>query len=120
MPMETKVDLNAATDRARAIRELYQKLEKRLHGTAWTPQEMMLGYMADVGELGRLVMAQEGRWLHAGNLPKELDDKLADCLWWVLVLAERMGTDLTAAFTAKMNELDANLSQSVAQSQKTD
>ena len=91
MPTETKIDFTAASDRARHIRELYQQLEERLHGTAWTPQEVMLGCVADVGELGRLVMAKEGRWLHEGDLPKELDDKLADCLWWVLVLADRLG-----------------------------
>jgi len=58
-------------------------------------------------------MAKEGRWLHEGNLPKELDNKLADCLWWVLVLADRLGVDITQAFTAKMNDLDVQLSKSV-------
>jgi len=59
-------------------------------------------------------MAKEGRWLHEGDLPQELDNKLADCLWWVLVLADRLGVDITQAFTAKMNDLDDQLSKSVA------
>ncbi len=84
-----------------------------MHGGAWTPQELMIGYLYDVGELGRLIMAKEDRWVHQGDLPKELEDKLSECLWWVLVLATRTGVDISKAFTAKMNELDADLTKSV-------
>ncbi len=114
MPSGNKINFTAATNRALNIRELYQQLEVRLHGRAWTPQEQMLGCVSDIGELGRLVMAAEGRWLHEGNLPRELEDKLAECLWWILVLADRLDVDLTRAFTAKMNDLDVRLSKSVA------
>ena len=116
---EKTIDLHAATARARQIRALYTQLEERLHGSAWTPQELMLGYHGDVGELGRLVMAKEDRWLHEGDLPRELEDKLADCLWWVLVLADRLGVDLTRAFATKMDELDEQLTQSVARNHPT-
>ncbi len=74
----------------------------------------MLGYVYDVGELGRLVMGAEDRWMHEGDLPKELRDKLAECLWWVLVLARRLDVDMTGAFTAKMDEFERNLAASVA------
>lgn len=118
MPMAKKVDFTAASARARHVRELYKQLEQRLHGSAWTPQEVMLGYLYDIGELGRLVMAAEDRWLHEGDLPRELEDKLSECLWWVLVLADRLGVDITKAFTAKMNDLDVQLTKSVARSNK--
>ena len=118
MPFDKKIDFTTATDRARHIRKLYKQLEERLHGSAWTPQEVMLGYLSDVGELGRLVMAKEGRWLHEGDLPKELNDKLADCLWWGLVLADQLGVDISQAFTAKMNALDVQISKSVARTKK--
>ncbi len=119
MPTGKKMDFTAATARARHIRELYQQLEERLHGSAWTAQEVMLGYHCDVGELGRLVMAAEDRWLHEGDLPRELEDKLSDCLWWVLVLADRLGVDITKAFTTKMNDLDVQLTKSVKRSNET-
>lgn len=108
------IDLTAASDRALQIRELYTKLEKRMHGGAWSPQELMIGYLYDVGELGRLIMAKEDRWVHQGDVPQELGEKLSECLWWVLVLADRTGVDIGKAFTAKMNELDADLTKSVA------
>jgi NTP pyrophosphatase (non-canonical NTP hydrolase) len=121
MPTGKKMDFTTATARARHIRELYKQLEERLHGSAWTPQELMLGYLYDIGELGRLVMAAEDRWLHEGDLPLELEleGKLSECLWWVLVLADRLGVDLTKAFTTKMNDLDVQLTKSVARSNKT-
>ena len=89
MATAKKVDFTAATARARHIRARYKELEIRLHGSAWIPQEIMLGYLHDIGELGRLVMAAEERWLHDGDLPRELEDKLSECLWWVLILADR-------------------------------
>ena len=73
----------------------------------------MLGYFYDMGELGRLVMAAQDRWVHEGDLPEELEDKLAECLWWVLVHADRLGVDIAKAFTKKMDKLDAKLSKSV-------
>jgi NTP pyrophosphatase (non-canonical NTP hydrolase) len=118
MPRGNKVDFAAATARARHIRQFYKQLEERLHGSAWTPQEMMLGYLYDVGELGRLVMAAEDRWLHKGDLPRELEAKLSECLWWVLVLADRLGVDITKAFTTKMNDLDVQLTKSTTRRNK--
>ena len=82
------------------------------------PQELMLGYLYDIGEPGRLVMAAEDRWLYKGDLPRELKDKLSECLWWVLVLADRLGVDITKAFTTKMNELDVQLTKRVARGKK--
>jgi hypothetical protein len=108
------MDLTAATSRAMQIRGLYEQLEKRLHGTTWTPQEVFIGFGYDVGDLGRLVMASQDRWLHKGDLPEELGGKLSECLWWILVLAQKLDVDITKAFEAKMDELDRDLAASVA------
>jgi hypothetical protein len=112
------MELSTATERAMQIRGLYEQLEKRLHGTAWSPQEVFIGFGYDVGDLGRLVMASQDRWMHEGDLPKELGDKLSECLWWILVLAKRLDVDLDSAFTAKMEELDRDLAASVAKREK--
>ena len=73
----------------------------------------MIGFMSDVGELGRLLMASEGRWVHDGDLPKDLGDKLAECMWWIFVLSDRLGIDISQAFSRKMDELDASLSAGI-------
>jgi len=112
------MDLTTATARAMHIRGLYEQLEKRLHGSSWTPQEVFIGFGYDVGDLGRLVMAAQDRWMHEGDLPAELGSKLSECLWWILVLAKRLDVDLTAAFAARMDELDRELTASVAKTEK--
>jgi NTP pyrophosphatase (non-canonical NTP hydrolase) len=42
-------------------------------------------------------------------LDEKLAHELADCLWSVLVLADRLGVDLGAAFAATMSDLEQNI-----------
>src|ERR671924_1483197 len=108
--MKSIIALFICSARARHIRELYKQLEERLHGSAWTPQELFIGFGYDVGDLGRLVMATQDRWVHKGDLPEELAGKLSECLWWILVLAERLDVDITQAFAAKMASVQSSFS----------
>jgi NTP pyrophosphatase (non-canonical NTP hydrolase) len=112
---DDRVDIAAASARAMHVRGLYEQMEERFHGSAWTPQELVVGFMQDVGDLGRLVMAAEGRWTHGDDLPADLGRELSECLWWVLVLAERLGVDITDAFTSTMDRLDARLTTRLEQ-----
>jgi len=116
MKMDTpknETDFSGAVKRSMQVRKLYHELEKRKHGGAWTKQEDMIGFVYDVGELGRMVMASEGRWMHQGDLDKDLGDKLAECLWWLFVLSDRLGIDINTAFASKMGELEESLSSSL-------
>ncbi|WP_312560505.1 hypothetical protein [Anaerospora sp.] len=63
-------------------------------------------------------MAAEGRWVHDGEVKPELTAKLAECLWWILVLSDRLGVDMTEAFTSFMDKLDRDLVKSVAAADK--
>ena len=74
----------------------------------------MLGLVNDTGALSRLVMATEGRWTPEGDLPSQLSAKLAECLWWVLVLSDRVGVDITEAFTANIGRIETGLKESIA------
>lgn len=66
----------------------------------------MLGFVGDVGDLAKLVMAQEGaRGMPGGR--EALEHELADCLWSVLILAYRYDIDLGPVFRRTMTELDA-------------
>jgi NTP pyrophosphatase (non-canonical NTP hydrolase) len=110
---ENETDFSKAMARSMQIRQIYHELEKRKHGTAWTPQEDMIGFTCDVGELGRMLMAAEGRWVYPGDLKQDLGHKLSECLWWLLALSGRLGVDINAAFAAKMSDLESSLSASV-------
>ena len=91
------------TERAVRVHDLYDDLHLRVRGRTWTREEFMLGFVGDVGDLAKLVMAAEGaRTVRNGSLEHEL----ADCLWSVLILAHKYGVDLRASFDRTMDELE--------------
>lgn len=59
----------------------------------------MLAFSSDIGALARLLMAAQGRWVHDGDIQTELKDKIAECLWWIFVLSDRLNVDISEAFT---------------------
>jgi NTP pyrophosphatase (non-canonical NTP hydrolase) len=109
----TAAGLGAAAQRARAIRELYHRLELDSLGRTWTVEEDVLGLLGDTGLVCRLVLAAQGTWPRDGDVPAELQHKLAECLWWILVLADRLGVDIDAAFDTLASRLQADLSKAV-------
>ncbi|MEI8312917.1 MAG: hypothetical protein WCH98_19385 [Verrucomicrobiota bacterium] len=111
---ENGTDFSGAVGRSVQIRKLYNELERLHHGGPWTNQEDFIGFVRDVGELGRMVMASEGRWAYEGDPGKDLPDKLSECLWWIFVLSDRLGIDINTAFSSKMVELETGLSASLA------
>jgi NTP pyrophosphatase (non-canonical NTP hydrolase) len=94
------------------VRTLYEVIERRLNGQVWTLQELMLGFSNDVGTVGRLVLAHDGTWEIAGDVDAELAYKLSESLWWVIVIAERLGIDLSTAFADTMDRIERGLAPS--------
>jgi len=97
-------------DRAIEIRKQYEVKEKQLYGSAWTSEEIALGFVGDVGDLAKLIVAENGK----RNIPDskaKLEHELADCLWSVIVLAHQHGVDLETSFINTMNELEKHLSK---------
>jgi NTP pyrophosphatase (non-canonical NTP hydrolase) len=102
------MDLRALQARAVEIQQLYFRLNEREHGRRWTTEETMLGFVGDVGDLAKLVMAQEG----ARDMPggrAALAHELADCLWSVLVLAHAYDINLPAEFERTMDDLEQHI-----------
>ena len=95
-------------DRARAVRARYAEAEARSYGRSWTSEELMLGFLGDVGDLAKLAQGKEGVRPREG-LDTAVAHELADCLWSVINLADAYGVDLEAAFTATMDDLDRHL-----------
>ena len=91
-----KSDLETIRQRSVALRAQYRELELRHHGTEWTVEEDALAFLTDAGLVGRQVMSQQGRWPKA-NTDEELKHKLGECVWWLTVLANRMGMDINDA-----------------------
>jgi NTP pyrophosphatase (non-canonical NTP hydrolase) len=98
------MDLDELRERALRVHDLYDELNRRERGRTWTREEFMLGFVGDVGDLAKLVMAQEGARDRPGGRAA-LEHELADCLWSVLILAHHYGVDLEAAFCRTTDEL---------------
>ena len=96
-------------ERALAVRRKYATLENERFGREWSGEELMLGFVKDVGDLASLVQAKEGV-REAENVDGALAHELADCLWSLIVLADRYGVNLEPAFVDTMGELEAHLS----------
>ena len=90
------------------VAALYDELNLAQRGRVWTRAETMMGFVGDVGDLAKLVMAAEGTRSDVGGRPA-LEHELADCLWAVLVLAERYEVDLAAAYATMMDDLTRRL-----------
>lgn len=94
--------------RALAIAQKYDEINQSAGRKIWTPAEFMAGFVGDVGDLSKLIMAKNGYREISDNEAK-LAHELSDCLWSVLVLADKLGIDIEKAFMATMSELDARL-----------
>lgn len=90
------MDFNEVVERSVRLREQYHNLERQFHQTEWTVEEDALAFLTDAGLVGRLTMSQQGRW-PANKSNSELEHKLGECIWWLIVLAERMNIDTREA-----------------------
>ena len=94
--------------RALEVRELFGEWEQAKYGRQWSVSDLLNGFVVDVGDLARLVMAATGA-RHEEDVPARLAHEFADCLWSVLVLAARLDVDLGAAFATTMDDLESFL-----------
>ena len=103
------MDFRSIIDRGLEIRRMYAEREKQLYGSAWTSEEIALGFVGDVGDLAKLVLAENGR-RKIEQSQEKLEHELSDCLWSVIVLAHVHGVDLEKSFLNTMDELQRHLS----------
>lgn len=107
------MNIEQASQLAKEVRDLYETLELQRHGRSWTTEEIALGFVGDVGDLAKLVLAHEGvRSIE--DVQEKLGHELSDCLWSILVLADRCGIDLEREFSKTMTELKASVSSKLS------
>ncbi|HSX02611.1 MAG TPA: nucleotide pyrophosphohydrolase [Candidatus Saccharimonadia bacterium] len=102
------MNLEQLIKRAVDIRAKYDQLNQAQRGITWNEQQFMAGFVGDVGDLSKIIMAKHG--LRAmDDVDAKLAHELADCLWSVLVLADKYEINLEAEFGRTMDELDRRL-----------
>lgn len=102
------MDLTDLAKRAMEIRGRFAQLQKANHRREWTKEDTMQGFVVDVGDLMKLVMAKSGS-RPVADVDRKLAHELADCLWSVLVLANLYGVDLEQEFLSTMNEIELSI-----------
>ncbi|TOY74742.1 MazG-like protein [Levilactobacillus brevis] len=98
------MEVSEISQRSMNIRDVYHQFEESLHGSKWSIEEDALAYLTDAGLVGRLTMDQEQRWPAGNQARHELGQKLAENIWWLHVLADRMEFDLEAELIEFLKE----------------
>lgn len=89
---------------------LYEELETKLYGRAWTTEELALGFVGDIGDLAKLIQADAGI-RNIDDCKSKLGHELSDCLWSIIVLANKCGIDLEAEFSKNVKGLMEHVSK---------
>ncbi|OTN74317.1 hypothetical protein A5826_002632 [Enterococcus faecium] len=97
-----KMDLKELITRSQAIRARYHELERANHGTEWTIDEDLLALSNDIGNLDRLVMTKNGRYYD--ETPYTLEHKLAENIWWLIELSDRLDVDIESELEKFLTE----------------
>lgn len=99
------MDIAQLSDRAMTIRQRFAEFEQAKFRRQWTREEIMQGFVVDVGDLMKIVMAKSGV-RQMPDVDQKLEHELSDCLWCVLVLSRLYDIDIEKAFLKTMTELD--------------
>ncbi len=95
------------------IRDKYDELNRQKRGITWNEQQLMAGFVGDVGDLSKVIMAKHGL-RDMDDVDQKLAHELSDCLWSILVLASKYDIDLSAEFQKTMRELSARIDTGLA------
>lgn len=91
--------------RSLELRKKYHQLELQHHHSEWSVEEDALAYLTDAGLVGRNIMSQQQRWPKS-NSQAELNHKLGENIWWLIVLAERSGIDIRESVDNFLNKTE--------------
>lgn len=94
------------------VRGKYQELETKRMGREWNLSELTEGFVVDVGDLMKLVMAKEGKRV-IDNVDEKLKEEISDCLWSVLCIADKLNIDVETNFVEKMKILEIRIDNSI-------
>ena len=106
------MDFKEIATRAIEIRTKYAVLEKQKYGREWTRENIVEGFVGDVGDLVKLTMAKQGI-RDATDVDEKLAHELADCLWSICVVAHYYDIDLEKSFLDTMNLLEGRIKSEI-------
>ena len=102
------MELSQLTERAMEVHGRFALIALANNKRSWTREEVMQGFVGDVGDLMKLVMAKTGV-RPTDDVDRKLAHELSDCLWSMLVLARLYDVDLEKEFFSTMGEIEGKL-----------
>lgn len=93
---------------AQGIQKKYRIANKKHGMKTWSVNEYVQGFMGDVGDLTKLIMAKEN-FRHSDNIDKKLAHELSDCLWSIIIISKELDIDLEKEFLAAMNKIEKKI-----------
>jgi len=99
------MEIKDLTLKARELREKYAEFNKKRGEKSWGYAEHAQGFVGDVGNLMKLLMAKQGFRIY-DDLDAKISHELADCLWSIITIADELNVDLDKGFANLVNELE--------------
>ena len=98
------MDVKELTTIAKEITAAYATKNQADGHKAWNVEQYMSGFVGDVGDLQKLVMAKQN-YRHKDDVDEKLAHELSDCLWSILVIADCLSVDIEVTYKKNMEQL---------------
>ena len=102
------MEFSSIQKRALEVREKYSNLERHKGTKEWSREDLVRGFVGDVGDLVKLTMVEDGI-RNIDDSKNKIAHELADCLWSIIVIADEYDVDLKESFLKNMEELDQRI-----------
>lgn len=102
------MEFQKLVNRAMGLRRQYEEKEKELYGAPSTGEDIARGFLGDVNNVVKLVMAEQGKRSIA-NSKQQLESLLSHSLWSVIILARMHDIDLERSFMEAMDRLETHI-----------
>lgn len=115
-------DWQAMQSQALRLKRLFDERNQLIMESSWTNQELLLGFVTDIGDLVRRLMIDDERKPATPqtvvNNPQMLAEEFSDCLWSLIVLAEQYRVDLHSSFNTTIATLISETEREIVEVSK--
>jgi NTP pyrophosphatase (non-canonical NTP hydrolase) len=101
---ELIVELRELLNIARKVADAYSEQNRKEGRREWTVENYLTGFVGDVGDLSKLLMAKSG-YRYTENVDERIGHELSDCLWSILLIADELSLDLGMTYKREMDRL---------------
>ena len=98
---------------SKELRDKYATIEIKNSGKPWGSLERTQGFVVDVGDLMKLVMAKNNL-RHIEDVDNKLAHELFDCLWSVIIISDELGINLEEEFIKQADKLKAEINEEIS------